>query len=82
MQSFNGAWVVRYSKNYIYLTVKKSKDGGLVFAHPTRLLLLILQRRDQNTRLKEWVGHVKETLDVWERVPTMDLASKHRPWEL
>ena len=36
----------------------------------------------QHTRLQEWVGHVQETFDVWERIPDIDLASRHRPWEL
>ena len=31
----------------------------------------------QHSRLQEWIGHVKETLDVWERVPNIELASRH-----
>ena len=36
----------------------------------------------QDARLAEWVGHVEETLDVLVRVPPIEIASRHRPWEL
>ena len=32
----------------------------------------------QNARLEECVGHIEETLDVIERVPNSDVASRHR----
>ena len=41
-----------------------------------------LEENIQNVRLEEWVDHVEETLDVLERVPNSDLASRYRPWEL
>ena len=43
---------------------------------------LSLEETTQTARLEEWVGHMEETLDVLERVPNRDLASRHRPWEL
>jgi len=33
-------------------------------------------------RMEEWMGHVEETLDGLERVPNIEIVSKHRPWEL
>ncbi|RPB25197.1 hypothetical protein L211DRAFT_836521 [Terfezia boudieri ATCC MYA-4762] len=41
-----------------------------------------VEETTQIARLEEWVGHVEETLNVLERVPNRDLASRHRPWEL
>jgi len=36
----------------------------------------------RSERMEEWMGHVEETLDGLERVPNIEIASKHRPWEL
>ncbi|KAF8448199.1 hypothetical protein BGX38DRAFT_1260228 [Terfezia claveryi] len=41
-----------------------------------------VEETTQIARLEEWVGHVEEILNVLERVPNTDLASRHRPWEL
>ena len=32
--------------------------------------------------MEEWMGYVEGTLDILERVPSMEIASRNRPWEL
>ena len=53
-----------------------------VYAIQEAMEQMNIETTTQHARLGEWVGHIEETLDVIERVPNSDVASRHRPWEL
>ena len=41
-----------------------------------------LEESTGSERMEEWIGYVEGTLDVLERVPNTEIASRNRPWEL
>lgn len=53
-----------------------------VYAIQEEMELLNIGETAQGATLKEWVGHVEETLDSLVSVSNREVINRHRPWEL
>ena len=41
-----------------------------------------LEEATRSERMEDLMCHMEETFDVLERVPNIEIVSRHRPWEL